>query len=280
MLFFYWKESCIYKKKTIFAENYKQPTYMKNNNLTSLFLFFVATITAISFTSCDIEDEYQADNNQKAIVGKWYCNKYGTIIELEINSDGTIYSICYDERTGYIYGEEYYIYKYDTQNNRYDIYGYEMDGTLSSTSYKVIELKNDKLILIPLTMGEEYIEEYIRKTDTGNKPTNNNISLTGQWIQTNIDESVKYPMKTYYTFYTDGTCAEDLYIKIGNSYSKNSRTEYTYSYNKTNSLLTLINLDRLDAQGNLIYKYATLSMKGNILNFSWTDGRQEQYTRQ
>ena len=155
-----------------------------------------------------------------------------------------------------------------------------MDGTLSSTPSEVIELKNDKLILIPPPMGEEYIKEFIRKTDTGNKPTNNNISLTGQWIQTNIDESVKYPMKTYYTFYTDGTCAEDLYIKIGNSYSKNSRTEYTYSYNKTNSLLTLINLDRLDAQGNLIYKYATLSMKGNILNFSWTDGRQEQYTRQ
>lgn len=253
---------------------------MKNNNLTSLFLFFVATITAISFTSCDIEDEYQVDNNQKAIVGKWYCNNYGTINELEINSDGTIYSIFYDERTGYIYEESYYIYKYDTQNNRYNIYGYEMDGTLSSTSYEVIELKNDKLIRIPLTMGEEYIKEYIKKNDTGNKPTNNNISLTGQWIQTNIDESVKYPMKTYYTFYTDGTCAEDLYIKIGNSYSKNSRTEYTYSYNKTNSLLTLINLDRLDAQGNLIYKYATLSMKGNILNFSWTDGRQEQYTRQ
>lgn len=253
---------------------------MKNNNLTAVFLFFVAIITATSFTSCDREEEYQSGSNQKAIVGKWYCNSYGTIIELEINSDGTIYSIFYEESNGYIYEESYYIYKYDTQNNRYNIYGYEMDGTLSSTSYEVIELKNDKLIRIPLNMGEEYIEEYIRKTDTGNKPTNNNISLTGQWIQTNIDESVKYPMKTYYTFFTDGTCAEDLYIKIGNSYSKNSRTEYTYSYNRENSLLTLINSERLDAQGNLIYKYATLSMNGNILNFSWTDGRQEQYTRQ
>ena len=251
-----------------------------SKKLASIFLFIAAILTAISFTSCDREEEYQSGSKQKTIVGKWYNNSYGTINELEINSDGTIYFIQYDERTGYIYGKEYYIYKYDTQNNRYNIYGYDMDGTLLSTPGQVIELKNDKLILIPLGYGEEYIEEYIRKTDTGNNPTNNNISLTGQWIQTNIDESVKYPMKTYYTFYTDGTCAEDLYIKIGNSYSKNSSTEYTYSYNKTNSLLTLINLDRLDAQGNLIYKYATLSMKGNILNFSWTDGRQEQYTRQ
>lgn len=108
----------------------------------------------------------------------------------------------------------------------------------------------------------------------------NNISLTGQWIQINIDESERFPMKTYYTFFTDGTCAEDLYIKTGNNYSKNSRTEYTYIYNKENSLLTLINLERLDAQGNLIYKYATLSMSGNILNFHWTDGRKEQYTKQ
>lgn len=251
-----------------------------SKKLASIFLFIAAILTAISFTSCDREEEYQSGSKQKTIVGKWYNNSYGTINELEINSDGTIYFIHYDERTGYIYGENYFIYKYDTQNNRYNIYGYDMDGTLLSTPGQVIELKNDKLILIPLGYGEEYIEEYIRKTDTGNKPTNNNISLTGQWIQTNIDESVKYPMKTYYTFFTDGTCAEDLYIKIGNSYSKNSRTEYTYSYNKTNSLLTLINRDRLDAQGNLIYKYATLSMKGNILNFSWTDGRQEQYTRQ
>lgn len=119
-------------------------------------------------------------------------------------------------------------------------------------------------------------EEY----QSGNKPTNNNISLTGQWIQINIDESERFPMKTYYTFFTDGTCAEDLYIKTGNNYSKNSRTEYTYIYNKDNSLLTLINLERLDAQGNLIYKYATLSMSGNILNFYWTDGRKEQYTKQ
>ena len=264
------------KHKIIILKNLRT----MSKKLASIFLFIAATLTAISFTSCDREEEYQSGSKQKTIVGKWYNNSYGTINELEINSDGTIYSIFYDEKTGYIYEESYYIYKYDTQNNRYNIYGYEMDGTLSSTSYEVIELKNDKLICIPLTMGEEYIKEYIRKTDTGNKPTNNNISLTGQWIQTNIDESVKYPMKTYYTFYTDGTCAEDLYIKIGNSYSKNSRTEYTYSYNKTNSLLTLINLDRLDAQGNLIYKYATLSMKGNILNFSWTDGRQEQYTKQ
>ena len=49
--------------------------------------------------------------------------------------------------------------KYDTQNNRYNIYGYDMDGTLLSTPGQVIELKNDKLILIPLTMGEEYIKE-------------------------------------------------------------------------------------------------------------------------
>ena len=251
-----------------------------SKKLASIFLFIAAILTAISFTSCDREEEYQSGSKQKTIVGKWYCNNYGTINELEINSDGTIYFIHYDERTGYIYGKEYYIYKYDTQNNRYNIYGYDMDGTLLSTPGQVIELKKDKLILIPLGYGEEYIEEYIRKTDTGNNPTNNNISLTGQWIQINIDESERFPMKTYYTFFTDGTCAEDLYIKIGNSYSKNSSTEYTYNYNKTNSLLTLINRDRLDAQGNLIYKYATLSMKGNILNFSWTDGRKEQYTKQ
>jgi hypothetical protein len=251
-----------------------------SKKLASIFLFIAATLTAISFTSCDREEEYQSGSKQKTIVGKWYNNNYGTITELTINSDGTIYYIVYEESNGYIYGEGYSVYKYDSKNNRYDIYHYEMDGSLSSTSYEVIELRNDKLIEIPLTMGEEYIKEYIRKTETGNKPTNNNISLTGQWIQINIDESERFPMKTYYTFYTDGTCAEDLYIKIGNSYSKNSRTEYTYSYNKTNSLLTLINLDRLDAQGNLIYKYATLSMKGNILNFSWTDGRKEQYTKQ
>lgn len=251
-----------------------------SKKLASIFLFIAAILTAISFTSCDREEEYQSGSKQKKIVGKWYNNNYGTINELEINSDGTIYSIFYDERTGYIYEESYSIYKYDTKNNRYNRYLYEMDGTLSSTPGEVIELKNDKLILIPLGYGEEYIKEYIRKTDTGNKPTNNNISLTGQWIQINIDESERFPMKTYYTFFTDGTCAEDLYIKIGNNYSKNSRTEYTYSYNKTNSLLTLINLERLDAQGNLIYKYATLSMSGNILNFHWTDGRKEQYTKQ
>lgn len=253
---------------------------MKNNNLTSLFLFFAATITALSFTSCDEEKEYQTGSKQKTIVGEWYNNNYGTINELTINSDGTIYSVYYDENSGYIYSEEYFIYKYDTQNKRYDIYGYEMDGTLADTSYDVIELKNDKLTWIPLTMGEEYIKEYSRKTYSENKPVNNKISLTGQWIQINIDESEKYPMKTYYTFFTDGTCAEDLYIKIGNGYSKNSRTEYLYSYNEENSLLTLINLERLDAQGNLIYKYATLSMNGNILKFNWTDGRQEQYTKQ
>ena len=113
-------------------------------------------------------------------------------------------------------------------------------------------------------------------SSSDNGGSGNYISLVGQWEEINVDESETYPMKTRYTFLNDATCYEDLYIKIGNKYSRNSRTEYTWAYDPTRSVLTLINMERLDANGNLIYRYASVEMDGSVLNLYWTDGIHEE----
>ena len=57
-------------------------------------------------------------------------------------------------------------------------------------------------------------------SSSDNGGADNYISLVGQWEEINVDESEAYPMKTRYTFLNDATCYEDLYIKIGNKYSR------------------------------------------------------------
>ena len=109
--------------------------------------------------------------------------------------------------------------------------------------------------------------------------SNNYVSLVGQWEEINVDESVSFPMKTVYVFLNDATCYDDLYIKMGGKYSRNSRTEYRWGYDSAKSMLTLINMERLDANGNLIYRYATVQMKGSVLNLYWTDGVHQELVK-